>query len=100
MRRMIFLPGMRPGTVSGAAGASGRRRGAKLVSGPAYRGVATPTNIIPYEEPRPDNGRKARLAAEDRKRDVADALHFHRDSPKSAQERLRDVRAAAAEVAI
>lgn len=93
MSKMFFLPGMKPGHVSGAAGASGSRTVERLVSGPAYRGAATPRNLVPYEEPRTDGGRKARAAAEVRSRDVADAVHFHRDSPNSAREKLRATRA-------
>jgi hypothetical protein len=99
MGRMYFIPGMSPRHVSGAAGASGPRRVQRLVSGPAYRGAATPTNIVPYEEPRVDASRPKRIR-EERARDVADALHFVRDAPNSAREKLNATRRAAAEAAL
>ncbi len=92
---MIFIPGMKPGHVSGAAGASRRRTATKLVSGSAYRGVATPRNIVPYEEPRRDDGRKARAAKADLARDVAEATHFVRDAPNSAREKVKHAQRAA-----
>ncbi len=98
---MIFIPGMRPGNVSGAAGRSARKvRGPRLVSGGAYSGEATPKGTVPFEMPRTDDGRKARAEKDARARDVAAALHFHRDSPVSAQEKLKAIRAAAAEVKV
>jgi hypothetical protein len=96
---MYFLPRMKPGHVSGAAGASGPRRVEKLVSGSAYRGVATPKNIVPYEEPRTDDGRKARATKEKRARDVAQAYDMAKHQPNTVRERLRDARAASAELA-
>lgn len=92
MGKMYFIPGMKPGNVSGAAGASGSRHAEKLVFGNAYRGAATPKNLVPYEEKRPDTT-KAQRIAEQRARDVADSLHFHRDSPASAAEKLAQTRA-------
>lgn len=96
---MIFIPGMKPGHVSGAAGSSHvRERGPRIVSGSAFRGNATPRGLVPFEMPKTDHA-KAKRQASERARDVADAYHFERDQPQSAKERRRDVKAAAAEVA-
>ncbi len=88
---MIFIPGMKPGHVSGAAGSRSKTRGGRLTFGSAYRGKATPRNLVPYEEPRRDDGRKARAAKAARAQDVADALHYVRDAPNSARERINHV---------
>lgn len=96
---MIFIPGMRPGLVSGAAGANRRQKGDRLVFGTAHRGKATPRNIVPFEMPRKDST-AAKRAKEARAKDVSDSLHFHRDAPASAKEKLREVRAAAETVAV
>lgn len=95
---MIFIPGMRPGSVSGAAGSSRRSRGETLTFGGHYRGKKTPRNLTPYEEPRTNSEQKARRAKEERARDVAEAYDMVKHQPNTVRERLRDVRARAAEV--
>lgn len=101
MGKMIFIPGMRPGTVSGAAGSTHRRSpGESLVFGPAKRGRATPRGLVPYEEPRRDDGRKARAAKEARARDVAEAYDMVKHRPNTTRDRLREARAEAAEVKV
>ena len=98
---MYFIPGMRPAMVDGAVGRSASKpRAPRIVSGSAYKGLATPRGIVPYEDATgPDPTLvKAKKAA--RAKDVADALHFVRDAPTSAREKLRDTKAAAAEVKI
>lgn len=91
MSKMIFIPGMKPGHVSGAAGASGRRRAERLVSGSAYRGVATPKNLVPYEDPKGPSKSALEAKAAERAGDVAEAFHFVRDCPNSARERITAV---------
>jgi hypothetical protein len=97
MSRMIFIPGMRPGHVSGAAGARGPRTVERLVSGSAYRGVATPKNLVPYEPTRPKDDRKVKR--EQRAKDVAQAYDMAKHQPNTVKDRLREVRAASAELA-
>lgn len=99
MGKMYFLPGMKPGNVSGAAGASGPRTAERLVFGSAYRGAATPKNLVPYEEKRRDVT-KLQRDANSRAQDVADSFNFHRDSPASAAEKLNATRKAAESVAL
>lgn len=96
---MIFLPGMRPGNVSGAAGSNGRTRSSeRLIFGPQYRGRGTPRGQVPYEEIRTDNGRKERAAKYERAKDVAQSYDMAKHQPATTRERLRDVRARAAQV--
>lgn len=98
---MIFIPGMRPGTVSGAAGGRSKRPPeAALAFGPSYRGRKTPRNLVPFEMPRTDTGRQERAAKAVRAKDVADAYDMAKHQPNTTRERLREVRAAASEVAI
>jgi hypothetical protein len=97
---MIFIPGMRPGHVSGAAGSSRRSRGETITFGGAYRGKTTPRNLVPYEEPRTDAEGKKRREAEQRKRDVAEAYDMAKHQPNTVRERLREVRAEAESVAV
>lgn len=97
---MIFIPGMKPGHVSGAAGSSRRSRGATLTFGGAYRGTATPRNLVPYEEPRTDNGRKERMEKDQRARDVAQAYDMAKHQPNTTRERLAAVRAEAESVKV
>ncbi len=97
---MIFIPGMRPGHVSGAAGSRSKTKGGNLTFGSAYRGKATPKNIVPFEMPKSDAGRHERAAKEARTRDVAEAATMVRDQPNTTRERLRDARAAAESVAV
>lgn len=95
---MIFIPGMRPGNVSGAAGSSRRTEKETLTFGGAYRGKRTPRNLVPFEEPRTDEGRKARQAKDQRAKDVAEAYDMAKHQPNTVRERLRDARAASAEL--
>jgi len=97
---MIFIPGMRPGNVSGAAGRSRRSRGETLTFGGAYRGKATPKNLVPFEMPRGDGGKREREAKDQRARDVAQAFEMAKHQPNTVRERLRDARAAAETVAV
>ena len=99
---MIFIPGMRPGLVSGAVSSvrSARRPAESLAFGPSYRGKRTPRNLVPYEEPRTDTGRQSRVAKAERARDVADAYDLQKHQPNTAREKLRATRAAAAEVEV
>lgn len=97
---MIFIPGMKPGHVSGAAGSSLRSRGETLTFGGAYRGKTTPRNLVPFEEPRNDVETKKRRASEQRKRDVAEAVDMVVHQPNTTRERLREVRAEAELVAV
>lgn len=97
---MIFIPGMKPGHVSGAAGSSRRSRGETLTFGDAYRGKATPRNLVPYEEPRTNSETKKRREREQRKRDVAEAYDMAKYQPNTTRERLREVRAEAESVAV
>ena len=95
---MIFIPGLKPRHTKGAVGYGRTRTRSRLVAGSAYSGSATPSNIVPYEPLKGDGGKKARAEREARAKDVADALHFHRDSPNSAREKLAEARAAASSV--
>lgn len=96
---MIFIPGMRPGHVSGAAGPSRRSTGGAFTFGGAYRGRKTPSNIVPYEPLRDDGETKKRRQQEERKRDIAEAFDMAKHQPNTTRERLRQVRAAAEVVA-
>jgi hypothetical protein len=95
MGKMIFIPGMKPGMVSGAAGSSRRSQKETLTFGGQYRGKATPKNLVPYEEPRNDSETKARKAKEQRARDVAQAYDMAKYQPNTTRERLAAVRAEA-----
>lgn len=97
---MIFIPGMKPGRVSGAAGSSKRSRGETLTFGGAYRGRATPKNLVPFELPRTDAGKKAREERETRARDVAEAYDMVKHRPNTARERLRDSYAESSQVPV
>lgn len=96
---MIFIPGMKPGHVSGAAGSSRRSRGEVITFGGAYRGKKTPRNLVPFEEPRNDVETKKRRETEQRKRDIAEAVDMVVHQPNTTRERLRAVRAEAEVVA-
>lgn len=100
---MIFIPGMKPGHVKGAAGTSKPRRVERLVSGSAYRGKATPRNLIPtsdLDKHSFNTDTKKRKQKEERARDVAEALHAVRDTPNTVRERLNETYAKAAEVKV
>ncbi len=97
---MIFIPGMRPGTVSGAAGSSRRSRGETLTFGGAYRGKATPRNLVPYEAPKGPSPAKEAAEREQRKRDVAEAVDMVKHQPNTTRERLAAVRAEAESVKV
>ncbi len=88
---MYFLPGDRK-----------RRRpsGPRLVFGGGYAGTATSRNLVPYEEPRTDTGRKARAAQAERAKDVAEAVEMVKHRPNTVRDRLRTARAEAATVAV
>lgn len=92
---------MKPGHVKGAAGTSIRPRSVeRLVSGSAYRGKATPRNLVPYEEPRLNTETRKRTQKEERARDVAEAVDMVLHQPNTARDRLSEVYARAAEVTI
>lgn len=96
---MIFIPGMKPGHVKGAAGSTAKpRKVERLVAGKAYRGKATPRNLVPLEAPRLDTETKARKARETRAKDVADAVDMVKHQPNTVRDRLAETRAAAESV--
>lgn len=97
---MIFIPGMKPGLVSGAAGSSRRSQKETLTFGGAYRGRKTPRNLVPFEEPRNDTETKKRREVEQRKRDVAEAYDLAKHQPNTTRERLQTARAEAELVAV
>jgi len=99
---MIFIPGMKPGHVKGAAGSTSRpRKVERLVSGNAYRGKTTARNLIPYSDVEKhsfNTEQKKRKQNEERARDVAEAFDLVRDQPNTAKDRLNETYAKAAEV--
>ena len=101
---MIFIPGMKPGHVKGAAGSTSKpRRVERLISGSAYRGKATPRNLIPtsdLDKHSYNTDTKARKAKEQRARDVAEAFDAVRDTPNTVKDRLNETYAKAAEVPV
>lgn len=101
---MIFIPGMKPGHVKGAAGVTSKpRRVERLVSGSAYRGKTTARNLIPYSDVEKhcfQTETKKRKQSEDRAKDVAEAFDLVRDMPNTAKDRLNETYAKAAEVPV
>jgi hypothetical protein len=98
---MFFIPGMRPGHTVGAAGTTARQRSSeRIVAGSAFRGTATPRGLVPYEEPKGPSAAAMERKREARRRDIAEALHAHRDTPNSARERLAQTYADAESVPV